>query len=126
LGVEPRDRLGNLAAIGAAGIAWLLVGLVVTTRDPQLDPVAGLVGAGFLGLALGLTALPLFWLAVFGRHRRIAYRGDWLRATRRGTWVGIVVALMVALRVEGAFSLPIAVFVIVLVLFLELTLTVER
>jgi hypothetical protein len=79
-----------------------------------------------MGIAVGLTTLPLFWLAAFARHRRIAYRGDWLRATRRGAWVGVVVALMVALRVEGAFSLPIAVFVVVLVVFLELTLTVER
>jgi uncharacterized membrane protein YjjP (DUF1212 family) len=70
--------------------------------------------------------VPLFWLAVFARHRRIAYRGDWTRAVRRGLWVGLVVAFLVALRVQGAFSLPIAAFVIVLVAFLELTLSVER
>jgi len=79
-----------------------------------------------MGLASGLTTMPLFWLAVFGRHRRIAYRGDWLRASRRGLWVGLVVALLVALRVQGAFSIPVAAFVVVLVAFLELTLSVER
>jgi hypothetical protein len=124
--VEARDRLGNLAIFGAAAVAWVLVGIVVTTRDPRVDPVAGLVGAGLMGLAVGLTTVPLFWLAVFARHRRIAYRGDWLRAGRRGLWVGLIVALLVALRVQGAFSLPIAAFVIVLVAFLELTLSVER
>ena len=125
-GVEPRDRLGNLAIFGAAAVAWVLVGIVVTTHDPRVDPVAGLVGAGLIGLAIGLTTVPLFWLAVFARHRRIAYRGDWIRAGRRGLWVGLVVALLVALRVQGAFSVPIAAFVIVLVAFLELTLSVER
>jgi hypothetical protein len=124
--VEARDRLTNLAIFGAAAVAWVLVGIVVTSRDPRVDPVAGLVGAGLMGLAVGLTTVPLFWLAVFARHRRIAYRGDWLRACRRGLWVGLIVALLVALRVQGAFSLPIAAFVIVLVAFLELTLSVER
>lgn len=126
LPVEARDRLANLGVFGAAAVAWLLVGIVVTTRDPRVDPVAGLVGAGLMGLAIGLTTMPLFWLAVFGRHRRIAYRGDWLRASRRGLWVGLVVALLVALRVQGAFSIPVAAFVVVLVAFLELTLSVER
>jgi hypothetical protein len=125
-GVEVRDRLGNLVIFAAAAVAWVLVGIVVTTRDPRVDPVAGLVGAGLMGLAVGLTTVPLFWLAVFARHRRIAYRGDWTRAGRRGLWVGLIVAFLVALRVEGAFSLPIAAFVIVLVAFLELTLSVER
>ncbi|MBP1704640.1 MAG: hypothetical protein H6Q36_379 [Chloroflexi bacterium] len=124
--VEARDRLGNLAIFAAAAVSWVLVGIVVTTRDPRVDPVAGLVGAGLMGLAIGLTTVPLFWLAVFARHRRIAYRGDWVRAGRRGLWVGLVVAFLVALRVQGAFSLPIAAFVIVLVAFLELTLSVER
>jgi hypothetical protein len=124
--VEARDRLANLAIFGAAAVTWALVGIVVTTRDPRVDPVAGLVGAGLMGLAVGLTTVPLFWLAVFARHRRIAYRGDWLRAGRRGLWVGLIVALLVALRVQDAFSVPIAAFVIVLVVFLELTLSVER
>jgi hypothetical protein len=79
-----------------------------------------------MGLAIGLTTVPLFWLAVFGRHRRIAYRGDWVRAARRGLWVGLAVGLFVALRLQGILSLPIAVFVIVLVVFAELTLSIER
>ena len=124
--MEARDRLANLAIFGAAAVAWVLVGIVVTTRDPRVDPVAGLVGAGLMGLAVGLTTVPLFWLAVFARHRRIAYRGDWVRAGRRGLWVGLIVAFLVALRVQDAFSLPIAAFVVVLVAFLELTLSVER
>jgi len=124
--MEARDRLVNLGLFGAAAVAWFLVGIVVTTRDPLVDPLAGFVGAGLIGAALGLTAMPLFWLAVFGRHRRVAYKGDWLRAIRRGAWVALVVALFVVLRIQGVFQVPIALFVVAMVLVAESTLSVER
>lgn len=124
--MEPRDRLANLGLFAAAAVVWLLVGLVVNTRDPRLDPGAGFLGAALMGLAIGLTAIPLFWLSVFARHRRIAYRGDWLRAVRRGAWVGIVVVLFVVLRLQGLFQLPVALFVIAIVLIAEVTLSSER
>jgi hypothetical protein len=124
--MEARDRLVNLAIFGAAGLIWVLVGLVITSRDPRQDPGAGFVGAVLIGLAIGLTTIPLFWLAVFGRHRRLAYRGDWLRAVRRGSWVAVVVALFVVLRLQGALQLPIALFVLTLVAVAEATLSAER
>jgi hypothetical protein len=124
--VETRDRLANLAVLGAALGAWAVVALLVLNRDPRHDPVAGVIGAVAMGAAVGLTATPLFWLAAFARHGRIAYRGDWLRAGRRGMWVGLVVGIFVELRVLEVFSLPIALFIAVLVLFAELTLTIER
>lgn len=124
--MEARDRLANLALFAAAGIAWVLVGIVVTTMDPLKDVVAGYIGAVAIGAAMGLTTVPLFWLAVFGRHRRLAYRGDWLRAVRRGGWVALVVGLFVVLRVQDIFQLPIALFVVAMVLVAESTLSVER
>jgi hypothetical protein len=124
--METRDRLANLGVLAAAVAAWTVVALLVLNRDPREDPVAGVLGAVAMGTAVGLTATPLFWLAVFARHGRIAYRGDWLRAGRRGLWVGLVVGLIVELRVLGVFSIPIALFIIVLVLFAELTLSIER
>ncbi len=124
--MESRDRLANLGIFAAALVAWVLVGLVVTTRDPIADPTAGFVGAALIGLAVGLTAVPLFWLTVFSRHRRIAYRGDWVRAARRGAWVAVVVAVFVALRLQDALQLPIALFIIVMVLVAEATLSAER
>jgi hypothetical protein len=124
--VETRDRLANLGILAAALAAWAVVALLVLYRDPREDPVAGVLGAVAMGSAVGLTATPLFWLAAFARHGRIAYRGDWLRAGRRGLWVGLVVAILVELRVLGVFSLPIALFIIVLVVFAELTLSIER
>jgi hypothetical protein len=124
--MEARDRLTNLGFFAAAGVVWVLVALVVTTRDPRVDPAAGYVGAVLIGLAFGLTAVPLLWLAVFGRHRRIAYRGDWTRAIRRGAWIATVVAILVILRVQGVLQPPIALFIIALVVLAEATLSVER
>ena len=124
--MEARDRLTNLGFFAAAGVVWILVALVVTTRDPKVDPAAGFVGALLIGLALGLTVVPLFWLAVFARHRRIAYRGDWTRAVRRGAWVAIVVTIFVILRLQGVFQPPIALFIVALVILAEATLSVER
>jgi len=124
--MEARDRLANLGLFAAAGIVWFLVALVVTTRDPRLDPLAGYVGSLLIGLALGLTTVPLFWLVVFGRHRRIAYRGDWARAVRRGGWVAIVTAVFVILRLQQVFQPQIALFILALVVVAEATLSVER
>jgi hypothetical protein len=124
--MERRDRLINLGTFGAAAVVWLLVGLIVTTRDPLEDPVAGFVGAALIGLAVGLTAMPIAWLLVFGRHRRIAYAGDWLRAARRGAWIGLVVAIFIILRLTGALELPIALFILALVTVAEAALSAER
>ena len=124
--MEPRDRLANLGVLAAAVLAWAVVALLVLNLDPRPDSAAGVLCAVAIGAAVGLTATPLFWLAAFARHRRIAFRGDWLRAGRRGLWVGLVVGLFVELRVLGAFSLPIAVFIVVLVVFAEATLSIER
>jgi hypothetical protein len=124
--MEARDRLANLGLLAAGGVVFILVALVFTTRDPTIDPAAGYLGALLLGLALGLLTTSLFWLVVFGRHRRIAYRGDWPRAARRGAWVFLVTALFVVLRLNQVFQPPIALFVLALVAFAEATLSVER
>lgn len=123
--MEVRDRLANLAILAAAIAAWVLVGIVVTSRDPRLDPGAGFIGALAIGLATGLTTVPLFWLAVFARHRRIAYRGDWFRAARRGGWVAIVIALFIGLRLQDALQLPIALFVVTMVTVAEAWLSTD-
>ena len=124
--MEPRDRLTNLGLFGAALVMWILVGLVVTTQDPIKDPSAGFLGAVLMGLAVGLTMIPLFWLTAFGRHKRIAFQGDWTRASRRGAWVGLIVTVLVVLRLQGALELPIALFMIALVVVAEATLSAER
>ena len=124
--MDARDRLANLGILGAAAVVWVLVGLVVMTRDPVAEPLAGFIGAALIGLAVALTAMPIAWLLVFGRHRRIAYRGDWTRAARRGGWVGLLVAIFIVLRLQGALELPIALFLLALVAVAEATLSAER
>ena len=124
--MERRDRLANLGFFAAAAIVWVLVGLIVTTRDPVADPAAGFVGALLIGLAMALTLVPLIWLAVFSRHRMIAFHGDWLRAIRRAGWVGIVVAVLIILRIQGLLELPIALFMMALAIIAEATLSAER
>lgn len=124
--MELRDRAGNYFFVIVSIATWAMVFMLVTTTYPRENPTNGLVGAGLIGFACGVTAVPLFWLAVFGRHRRIAFRGDWSRAIRRGAWVALAVAFLIALRIQGVLSLPIVVFVVALVVLAEITLSVER
>jgi hypothetical protein len=131
LRVYPRDRLANVTLIVAALAAWAAVALLFTTRSPfdaagQGDTPVQLAGAVLLGIAVALTLWPLFWLAAFARRRRIAYRGDWLRAARRALLAGFVVVLLVVVRAFGAFSLPLAAFVLAMALFVEFSLTFRR
>ena len=124
--MEHRDRVTAIALIALGLACWIAVGIVLTRVSPVGQAGVQVAGAGLIGLACGVTAVPLAWLAVFGRHRRIAYRGDWMRAARRGAWVALVIALLVALRTQHAFSMPIALFVVVMVAFVEVSLTVQR
>jgi hypothetical protein len=124
--VQHRDRLAATALIAIATVCWLAVAGLLTQVSPTGRVEIQLAGALLIGLACGVTVAPLAWLAVFSRHRRIAYKGDWTRAARRGAWAGIVVALLVALRTQDAFSAPIAVFVVVMVVFVEVSLSAQR
>jgi hypothetical protein len=124
--MESRDRLACLGLFVAAVVVFGLALLVAQTRDPVVDPAAGFVGALLLGLSAGLMATMLFWLIVFARHRRIAYRGDWTRAIRRGGWVFLVISLFVVLRLNKVFSPEIGLFILALVAVAEATLSVER
>ena len=124
--MEARDRIVNLALLAASVVAWIVVGLIVTTRDPYADPMAGYAGAIGIGIAVGLLAVPLCWLLVFARHRRIAYQGDWARAARRGAWVGLFAAALIILRLVDAFQLPILLFLAAIFIVAEVALSSER
>ena len=124
--MDTRDRIANLGLLAAAVVAWVLVGILITTRDPYADPMAGYTGALLIGLAVAITAIPLAWLIVFARHRRIAYGGDWVRAARRGGWIGLLVAVIVILRLVDAFQVPIVLFLAAIFIVAEITLSAER
>jgi hypothetical protein len=124
--MDARDRIANLGLLAAAGVTWALVAILVTSRDPYQEPMAGYAGALLIGLAVGLTAASLAWLVVFARHRRIAYQGDWMRAVRRGAWLGMFVAALIVLRLIDAFELPIVLFLAAIIVVAEVTLSAER
>ena len=71
-------------------------------------------------------ATMLFWLGVFARHRRIAYRGDWARAIRRGGWVVPRDRPLRHPPPHKVFQPPIGLFILALVAVAEATLSVER
>ena len=121
--MDGRDRRRSLVLFGLAAAAWVLVGGVFVLVDPLASTGAGMAGAAALGLAAGLTTAPLFWLVSFARHKRIAYRGDWWRALRRGAWVGALIAAFVIMRLNGGFQPQIGLFLIALALVAEVTLT---
>jgi hypothetical protein len=118
-----RNRRIALTLLGIAVVAWLIVGSIAAGVNPLTDPGMGLVGAAALGFAAAVSAAPILWLVGYARQRRIAYRGDWLRAIRRGAWVGVLVAIFVVMRLNDIFQLPIALFLLALALVAEVTLT---
>lgn len=124
--MEARDRRRALALFAAAFLAWLAVAAILSTLDPRANPGVRYAGAGAIGLAFALTTAPLFWLVAFAGQRRIAYRGDWLRALRRGAWVGALVGVIALLRIEGLFELPIGLFLAALAIVAEVTLSARR
>src|SRR5664279_3050781 len=124
--MDLRDRTANYFFVMVAIAAWALAYMVLTTTYPRENAGNSLVGAGVIGFACGATAVPFFWLAVFAGHRRIAFRGDWSRAIRRGAWVGMLVVIVISLRLQDVLSLPIAVFLVALVVLAEIALSAEQ
>jgi hypothetical protein len=66
-----------------------------------------------------LAVVPFALLAEFTVRRRIIYRGAWGRAARRGALIGAAIAAMGALRLGGALSVPVALFVVSLATAVE-------
>jgi hypothetical protein len=123
--MQPRDRAAVLTLLGAAAVAWVILTITFATVPPGTLQIRLIVSAA-LGVAVAVSAVPLAWLAAFGRRGRRALPGDWLRATRRGILAGGLVALVAALRVTGTTSVPIVLFAIVLVVAVEVTLSYRR
>ena len=69
--------------------------------------------------ATGLIVTPFALLAEFGVRRRILYRGAWTRAARRGVLASATIAALAGLRLGGALSVPVGLFVVTLAAALE-------
>ena len=123
--VNRGDRVANLVLFAFAATAWAALAFLFVNHYPTEGATALLAGALLLGAAIGLTLAPLLWLASFVRANRIAYRGDWWRAGRRAGLAGLVATLFVLMRGQGAFSVPLALFIVAMAVLIELTLSLR-
>jgi len=93
---------------------------VETEAQPCPDAtrnVAVAIGLASAGVALLVT--PFAFLAEVVARRHIVYRGAWIRAARRGVLVGLVLAAFGGLRLAGALSVPVAIFIVILAVAAE-------
>jgi len=112
-----------VAALIATGIlaAVLLVAVAGSVCAEQTEVQAcadaarnRVVVVGLASLTAALLVTPFAFLGEIMSRRRIVYRGAWGRAARRGILVGLLIATVAGLRLGGALSAPIAIFVIIL------------
>jgi hypothetical protein len=104
-----------LAVLGAVVLVAFAGNACAGDLPGQPCPNAGANRAMVVALAAvtaGVAVMPFALLAEFAVRRRIIYRGAWGRAIRRGVLVGAVIAAVASLRLGGALSVPVALFVI--------------
>lgn len=117
-----RHRVAVLALILGAVLAALLLVVFAASACPVETPAQPCPGAprnivlviGLAAAAVMLLVTPFAFLGEVLARRRIVYRGAWGRATRRGVLSGLVVAIIAGLRLGGALSVPIAIFIVIL------------
>lgn len=118
--MTPRSRMAVAAlvllAVLAAVVLVAFAGNACAGDLPgRLCPNAGAnraVVVVLVAVTAGVAVTPFALLAEFAVRRRIIYRGAWGRATRRGLLVGAAIAAIAGLRLGGALSVPVALFVI--------------
>ena len=120
-----RTIVAALALLAILSVLLLVVyaGNACPAQTPNNPcPQAGfnrIVVVGLAALAVTLTVTPFAFLGEFVVRRRIAYRGGWFRAVRRGVLCGAAVAALAALRIGGALTVPVAIFVVLLAVLVE-------
>jgi hypothetical protein len=104
-----------LLAVGAvvALVAFASVSCPVATEAASCPDATRnrVVVVALAGIAVALLITPFAFLGEFLARRRIVYRGAWWRAARRGILVGGAVTAMAALRLGGAMTVPVAIFI---------------
>jgi hypothetical protein len=112
-----------LLALLAAVVLVSFAGRACPADTPTTPcPDAGVNRALVVGLAAataGLAVTPFALLAEFAVRRRIIYRGAWARAARRGLLVAATIAALAGLRLGGALSVPVALFIVTLAAAVE-------
>jgi MFS family permease len=120
-----RTAVAGLILLGILAFV-LLIGFagnacpVETEAQPCPDAARNVAVAIFLAsVGAALLVTPFAFLAEVVARRRIVYRGAWVRAARRGVLVGLVLAALAGLRLGGALSVPVAIFMISLAVAAE-------
>ena len=117
-----RHRTIVAALVLLAILAFMLLLAFAGNACPSQTPTdpctrVGLNRVVVIALAAAAVALiitPFAFLSEFVLRRRIAYRGAWARATRRGVLAGVVIAALAGLRLGGALTVAVAIFVVLL------------
>ncbi|HJP70546.1 MAG TPA: hypothetical protein VJ975_02405 [Candidatus Limnocylindria bacterium] len=121
----------NRTIVAGLLLLAILSGVVLVAFAANTCPVETLVqpcpsaarnlalGVGLAATTVGLLVAPFAFLGEVMARRRIVYRGAWSRAARRGVLAGLVVAAFGGLRLGGALSVPVALFVLLLAGVLE-------
>jgi hypothetical protein len=125
--VTASDRLIVVALVVGAALCGAALVAFASISCPASLPGQACPGASLnrvivvaLGaVAAGLLVAPFAFLAEFVLRRSIVYRGAWGRAGRRGLLIAAVVVSLAALRLGGAFSIPVAIFVVLLAAIVE-------
>lgn len=125
--LTPRARLLVIGLVLVAILAGVVLLSFIARACPGPLPgqpcaAAGTNRAIVIALAgVGVAALvtPFAFLAEFALRRRIVYIGAWARAARRGSLGGVLLAVLAALRIGDALSIPVAAFFIALAAALE-------
>jgi hypothetical protein len=116
LGLVVLGLLGGVALVAFAARAC--PGELPGQLCPEMT-INRVVVVSLAGLSVGLLVTPLLFLAEFLMSRRIAYRGAWGRAVRRGLLAAGIVVALAGLKLGGALSVAGAIFVVVLAALVE-------
>lgn len=122
-----RQRTVVAALVAGAALAGVVLIAIAGRACPVDTPAQPCPDAGrnvivvilLAALAVGLLVAPFAFLAEFAIRRRIVYRGAWWRAGRRGLLAAAVLAALAGLRLGGALTPPVAIFVALLALIAE-------
>ena len=108
----------GLLAFASAGTLLLFANSACPAELPsQPCEAAGtnrLVVIALAATTATMAVVPFAFLGEFVLRRRIVYRGAWARALRRGMLVGAVVVTLAGLRLGGALTVAVAIFVALL------------
>lgn len=118
--VSATERTITTIMVIAAIVAWLVVAGLFTLVSPVASAAVQLSGAIALGVATGLTLLPLFW----SPNRR--KDGALVAAGRRSALAGLVVTILVVLRAIDVVALPVLIFIVVGAVLVEVAVSLRR